>query len=223
MSRWKKKWTKKKRRREWKDQWLQSTKTQGFKNPPVTVSLTVSTDSKINRTCPSWRLGENNDGLLKQTLVVKYGIHRDEWDHPQQPEPRHSIVWRGILSIREDFNNLIRYHVDLGERIHFWLDTWVGTIFLGFSVPWPFSQCCWPIVCLQLVAFCLGSYFHKKSCGGRGGSIRCHPLSFVWGIHPEVGIDWRVYIGSVNDSFSVASFFSSLLRVSSASDSIDGI
>lgn len=38
----------------------------------------------------------------------------------------HSGVWRGILSVMDAFDLNIRFRVGSGEKILFWLNTWVG-------------------------------------------------------------------------------------------------
>lgn len=81
-----------------------------------------------------WRLGDDCDGLWKQILMAKHDILRDGWD-PQFPKPRHSGTWRGILTVKEDFVSMIRCRVCMGERIHFWLNTGVGSSPLALQFP----------------------------------------------------------------------------------------
>lgn len=38
----------------------------------------------------------------------------------------HSGLWRGILSVMDVFDLNIRFRVGSGEKILFWLNTWVG-------------------------------------------------------------------------------------------------
>ena len=37
-----------------------------------------------------------------------------------------SVNWKGILSVLEPFSQSIRFHVGKGDRVRFWLDTWIG-------------------------------------------------------------------------------------------------
>lgn len=65
------------------------------------------------------------ESFWKQVLVAKYGVSRYGWDS-QGSSYLNSDVWRGILTVKEAFAKSIRYHVGSGEKIFFWLDTWIG-------------------------------------------------------------------------------------------------
>lgn len=44
-------------------------------------------------------------------------------------------MWRGLLSVRVTFDSMRRYKVGTGDRIKFWLDTWVGEATLAYQFP----------------------------------------------------------------------------------------
>eukprot|EP00268_Persea_americana_P051205 TRINITY_DN5634_c0_g1_i1.p1 TRINITY_DN5634_c0_g1~~TRINITY_DN5634_c0_g1_i1.p1 ORF type:complete len:130 (-),score=6.45 TRINITY_DN5634_c0_g1_i1:1155-1544(-) len=42
-----------------------------------------------------------------------------------------SGIWKGILSVLEPFSQSICFHVGKGDRVRFWLDTWIGDSLLA--------------------------------------------------------------------------------------------
>lgn len=48
----------------------------------------------------------------------KYGVSRNGWEVPD-PSTWSSVVWKGILSIKDNFKALIKLKVGYGENIFF--------------------------------------------------------------------------------------------------------
>lgn len=61
-------------------------------------------------------MGEENGGLWKLVLVLKFSILSDGWTlHPSNA--RCFGIWRGILSIKDAFDPFIQFRVGSGVRV----------------------------------------------------------------------------------------------------------
>ena len=85
-----------------------------------------------------WWVGEGLDGLWRQVLERKYGLLRDGWE-VKDASTKSSALWKGILSVKDQFMKNINYHIRLEERILFWKDRWVGNKPLADRFPDLFS------------------------------------------------------------------------------------
>lgn len=65
-----------------------------------------------------WKLGDEFDGLWKKILNAKYRIHRNGQD-PKMPRSCLSHLWRGIMSVKDDFHSFIHFRVGSGQFIWF--------------------------------------------------------------------------------------------------------
>eukprot|EP00268_Persea_americana_P060859 TRINITY_DN7630_c0_g1_i4.p1 TRINITY_DN7630_c0_g1~~TRINITY_DN7630_c0_g1_i4.p1 ORF type:complete len:129 (-),score=20.04 TRINITY_DN7630_c0_g1_i4:855-1241(-) len=81
-----------------------------------------------------WRLGDESVGLWKQLLIGKYSISRNGWDVHDVLD-KASAIWKGILSVKENFMENIIYRVGLGEHVLFWRDKWLGEWPLARQLP----------------------------------------------------------------------------------------
>lgn len=71
-----------------------------------------------------WRLGEKENSVWRQIIVAKYSVKGNSWT---DGAPHGSLgIWKGIVSIKDAFTVGVRYGVDLGDKILFWHDIWVG-------------------------------------------------------------------------------------------------
>lgn len=104
-----------------------------------------------------WRLGEEQDSPWCQVVVSKYEVTRFGWDILGLSN-WHLSLWKGILSIKEAFIATIRFRVRTGEKMHFWLDAWLGDRPLAIQVPDLFS-------CAKGQRTTVNSYMERQAFG----------------------------------------------------------
>ena len=65
-----------------------------------------------------WRIGDDSHGLWKQAIPSEYDTSRDGW-FIQDPIPRFSGLWKGILAVEELFHRQVRFRVGKADKVHF--------------------------------------------------------------------------------------------------------
>ena len=61
-----------------------------------------------------WWLGDGQNGLWKEVVMVKYNVLKDGWD-TQKTKPSQSKLWRDLLSVRDSFDYMVRYRAGTGD------------------------------------------------------------------------------------------------------------
>ena len=125
---------------------------------------------------------------------------------------RSSGIWKGILSVLEPFTQSIRYHLGKGDRIRFWLDTWIKDSPLATQFPNLFR-------CAKIGKVLVSDYVEREEGRIRWGpTFRrnlsvveetqfCSLLTLINDVYlPLDGWDSRIWPHSTDGSFSVASF-----------------
>lgn len=83
-------------------------------------------------------MGNEKEGLWKQVILSKYNVSREGWI-AEDPTPRFSGLWKGILEAKEYFSKQVRYRVGKADKILFWTNLWLGDTSLAATFPELFS------------------------------------------------------------------------------------
>lgn len=79
-------------------------------------------------------------------MVAKYGVSRGGWDS-SGPSYCFSWIWKGIMSVKESFEAIIKLQLGDGNRVLFWIDIWMASLASQFSSlfactrDWPAKAC----------------------------------------------------------------------------------
>lgn len=81
-----------------------------------------------------WRLREEGDSLWFKVVAAKYGVSRGGWDLGG-PSYHFFGLWRGIMSVKNSFETNIKFRLEDGKRLFFWLDCWAGDTSFATQFP----------------------------------------------------------------------------------------
>lgn len=68
-------------------------------------------------------------------MIAKYGVERNGWVSRELEGVRGCEVWRNIYAGKSNFFQLIRFKVNNGELVRFWLDSWCDMRLLAYLFP----------------------------------------------------------------------------------------
>ena len=131
---------------------------------------------------------------------------------------KQSAIWKGIVSVRDNYMQNIRYQAYLGKEILFWLNTWTGEDTLASKFLDLFN-------CAIEKKAKVESYIERSSMRGHVSwsptfrrNLKEHEENQFLSLQtllrgpqiPEEGEDTRIWKASRNGVFSVSSFYSTL-------------
>ena len=162
-----------------------------------------------------WRLGDESEGLWKELVEGKYGVLRNGWD-VREVSYKASPIWKGILSVKDNFMMNITYRMGMGEKILLWKDNWIGDRPLANHFP----NLCSRVVEKEAKVNCYLCFSGEQKVWtpilrriireDEEGHLMSL-LNILSGVHiAEGGEDIRLWKASKDGSFRVSCFFSAI-------------
>lgn len=111
-------------------------------------------------------------------------------------------VYGWVFCLSDVFDSLVRFRVGSGERIHFWLDPWVGSTPLASQFPTLFG-CASDKSALVKTVRCP---ICRRNLLSGGDQISSSVLHSVQGLHSRWG-GWSEGVGRVSGWFLFSGFF----------------